>query len=1078
VSTPGPIYELSLVYLEDNSELGPARMVFKEQPRRAELLMLFSGTTHPYRRETRLRLFPLPVGTHVHYVAASGSARVPAEVLRELPQREEDRRRFVVLARGEELEADEAKLEPVAPKGEDLIDRLRGRTWDSPPAFFARRGLLQQLKVWYEDTEGLPTLTGARVRSMAHQIYAVQRVLWARTPRFVLADEVGLGKTIEAGLILQALMATKPDLSVLVIAPGSMTRQWLCELYLRFGARPFQAVSDLKQPFGQQVIVSTTTLNRQPADWTQLTSRHWGMVVIDEAHQHPPGSPLFGLYREISQRCDGILVLSATPSKRELRGILGLLSLVAPDQYHPDDERRLRELWAVRQDIWDRLGYHQSLRDAPDFLEMPPSEFGAIAEDWKPLLQGDDEAARLLERLENGERAAFDELEAYVQEHYRVDHRIIRTRRRTIQSLGQRLCQRTLEVVEYAPTAEEALLVDHVESRVPEVAQLDPARRALAATYLRLVRSGPGRCLKALEMRQSALRHASSRPGARSWWDELLSDPSPEEEELLGDHILREVAPFPDERPWLDHAVELARAWSRGGPLGARHRRAIEWIDAHLKAHPAQKLLVFTEDREIARGFAEALGRHIGRTVEAFHWVGSDAEEERLKRITSEFQRSPSRPVLVSDELGGEGRNFQMAEAVLHLDCPWAVARLEQRIGRLDRIGREADRPVRSVVFLGGGAIEREIHKVHADIFRVHERSLGGLEFLLPDLQRRIFECALAGPSAMETQREALALLVERALRDADKDFDQSLDTSKHELERAGELVEILEEIDGVVRMEPIQYWARTLGLRAEARDGQDGTPEYRFAWTPSELNASLLGWEGTAARHDTGTFDRYQALEREDLQFFAPGHRLIDAQVRALGTAHVGRLTVFGRELGRAHSGKVFALILVHFDLDATLWTDEPFDTGLMARARRRLYPEVIERSLMLRLEAPEESGMVEDPALRRAIEADYKGRGSAQPVNAGALANFDAGSLSTALERAMKLAVEDASIERGGYADDALTELEQDLAPEMGFLRGQLDRTGAPDAGVALQQRQLLLDNLTRSRVNVAGVAVILGV
>lgn len=1071
------LYEYSLVFFKDNPDLGPARIVPNVGSGGAHLHILFSGATCSVRRETRVAPYPLPAGASVRYRARPESEPVAAQVLRELPQRPGDRRRFAILAGAEEFEADEAALEPVAPSADALSDRLKSGNWDTPTGFFARRGLLQQLKVWYEDSEGLPTLTGARVRSMAHQIYAVQRVLWARTPRFVLADEVGLGKTIEAGLILQALMASKQDLSVLVIAPGSMTRQWLCELYLRFGARAFQVVGDLDQRFGEQVIVSTTTLSRQPAAWARLTSRSWGMVVIDEAHQQPPGSPLYGLYRELSQRCEGLLVLSATPSKREIRGILGLLSLVAPDQYSPDDETRLRELWERRQDIWDRLGYHQRIREAPDFHEMPTSEFEAIAEDWGPLLQGDDAAAPLLERLRGGERPAFDELEAYVQEHYRVDHRIIRTRRRTIQSLGQRLCERTLEVVEYAPTADEALLIEHVEARIPEVAKLDLAFRALAATYVRLLRSGPARCLRGLQQRQKVIQHGPPRGSGPAWWNELLSDPSPEEEERLGERILREVGAFPEERAWLDHAVELAKAWNREGPLGARHRSAIEWIETHLKAHPTQKLLVFTEDREIARAFAEALGRRIRRTVEAFHWVASEGEEEQLKRITLEFQRSPARPVLVSDELGGEGRNFQMAEAVLHLDCPWAVARMEQRIGRLDRIGREADRPVRSVVFLGGGAIERQIHEVHAHIFRVHERSIGGLEFVLPDLQRRIFECALSGPEAMAAQQEALALVVERALRDADQDFDQSLDTSKHELERARELVEILHEIDGVARLEPIQYWARTLGLRAEPREGHDGTPEYRFTWTPAELNSPLTGWNGTAARQDTGTFDRYQALEREDLQFFAPGHRLVDAQIRALDTAAVGRLTVFGRDLGKAQRGKIFALVLVHFDLDAGLWTQEPFDVGLMARARRRLYPEVIERSLRLRPEAPEDASLVEEPSLKRAIEADYGGRGSAQPVNAAALADFGVGALSAALECGMNLAVEDAVEERTGYAQDALAELERDLAPEMGFLRGQIQRGGTSEALAALQQRQLLLDNLTRSRAKVAGVAVIFG-
>lgn len=1065
------IFEGSLVFLQENPGLGPARIVARGSS--AELLMLFSGARHPIRRESKIDLFPFYPGVKVVFVTESSTEE--GEVILSLPQRPNQRRRVRILVGGRAVEVDEATLNPCRPEGDDLPGRLRMLQWDHPRAFFARRGLLQQQKVWYEDTEGLPTLTGARVRFMAHQLYAVQRVLWARTPRFVLADEVGLGKTIEAGLVIQALLSANPELSILVIAPGSMSRQWLCELYLRFGARPFQSVNQLDAPLGDKLIISTTTLSRQPKAWKHLTSRRWGLVVIDEAHQHPPGSALYSLFRQLSENCDGILVLSATPSKREIQGILGLLALVAPDQYGPGDEARLADLWAQRREIWDRLGYHQALRVAPDFLKMPASELAAIADDWEPLLAEDEVAGLFLGRLRQGERAAFDELEAYVQEHYRVDHRIVRTRRKTVQALGQRLSERTLEVVEYMPTAEEALFVEHIETKISDLAGIDTAHRALGAIYLRLLRYTPDVCLTALEARLCALRNGQRRGVATSWWDELLSDPSPEEEEQLRENILREVEPFPGELRWLEHALELAKAWRREGALGARHESAIAWVQAHLRNHPKHKLLVFTECREVAKAFAAALGERIGRTVEAFHWVGPEGEEQ-LKRITSEFQRNPNRPVLVSDELGGEGRNFQMAEAVLHLDCPWAVARLEQRIGRLDRIGRDADRAVRSVVFLGKGTIERELHEVNAHIFKVHQRSIGGLEFLLPDLQRRVCESAAAGAHALATRREALAHEVEQAFGEVDQDLDQSLDTSRHELERARELASLLEEIDGANRCKPIQHWARTLGLDAELRQGSDGASEYRFRWTPSELQVPLAGQWGMVTRQDTGTFDRKQALVREDLQYFAPGHRLIDAQIGTMRSTHIGRLTIFGRDLGRAHRRHVFALVLVHFDLDPSIWTPEPFDAGLLTRARRRLYPEVIERSLRLD-PALSLATLVEAHALSTAIEAEYCGQDSVIPVGPAALTDFEVGPLSGALQEAMRLAVESAAEERLRYANEALEELAQDLAPEIGFLHREVGRGDRVDAARALRQRHILLENLTRSRVEVAGVAVIFG-
>ena len=1063
------------MFLADNPDLGPARVVMHLDGSRPELDMLWAETRFALGQSTRLEPYPLPPGSKVRL--EGGAPTEVGELLRETPGEPGGRRYFAVKVGEQEIEVDEAAIGPIKPDPADLVARLRALRWDRPTAFYARRRLLHERRDWYEDTEGLPTLCGARITPMTHQIYAAQRVLWARSPRFVLADEVGLGKTIEAGLVLQALMATDPELKVLVIAPGSMTRQWLCELYLRFGARPFQVVTDLSRRFTDQVIISTSTLNRQSESWSKLTRRKWGMVVIDEAHQHPPGSALYGLLRQLSEKTDGILVLSATPSKREVKGLLGLLALVAPDQYSPNDEERVAALWELRQEVWDKLGFHQILRDAPDFQEMPASAFAELAADWEPLLAEDPGARTLLDGLARGERSAFDDLEAYVQEYYRVDHRLIRTRRRTVEALGQPWCERRVEVVEYRPTSEESLLVEHIEQQICDLAPTEDGQKAIAYAYLRLLRLSPEQCLAGLLSRKKALTNGPGSEGG-DWWQELLSDPSPQEEEELQQRILEDVPSLPGETRWLDHAVTLARAWKRNGALGARHECAIRWIETHLAAHPTDKLLVFTEDRKLAQTFAEALGRRLARTVEAFHWVDSAAAEEELKRITLEFQRSPTCPVLISDELGGEGRNFQMAEAVLHLDCPWAVARLEQRIGRLDRIGRAPERAVRSVTFLGGGTVEREIHHLHSQIFRVHERSIGGLEFLLPDLQRRVFSAAVAGAPTMSAQRGALAFEVEEAIREADQDFDQSLDTSRHELERARELASVLGQLDGENRRYPLQYWARSLGMKAGLRDDRGGTPVFSLEWSPDQLADPIPGnWGQTAARKDSGTFSRKLALEREDLQYFGPGHRLFDAQIQAISTASVGRISVFGRALGARNRGQVFALVLVQFDLDAKLLARGKFDVGLLTRARRRLHPRVIERCVRVTPGRSEEPSLVEDPDLQHALQRRYKGPESAVPVKAAVMARQDLSGLCSAIALALPLALESAATTRLDDAREAQPLLESDLGPEMGFLRGQLAQGASSGASEALRQRRALLKNLDRSRAEIVGVALIIG-
>src|SRR5262249_28033907 len=140
---------------------------------------------------------------------------------------------------------------------------------------------------------------GSRIRPLPHQLAAVRRVLSEGSPRFLLADEVGLGKTIEAGLVLQALLHRDPRLKVLVVAPGAMSRQWLAELYLRFGAQVFKLLDQgIIQGLGHDAesyveravswgrVIASASLLAEKSEWFEIISEaNWDAVVIDEAHR-------------------------------------------------------------------------------------------------------------------------------------------------------------------------------------------------------------------------------------------------------------------------------------------------------------------------------------------------------------------------------------------------------------------------------------------------------------------------------------------------------------------------------------------------------------------------------------------------------------------------------------------------------------------------------------------------------------------------------------------------------------------------------------------------------------------------
>jgi ATP-dependent helicase HepA len=212
---------------------------------------------------------------------------------------------------------------------------------DSEAFFNLRLKTLENLRWW--ETSPVKGLFGGRISLIPHQFYIATKVLERHAPRVLLADEVGLGKTIEAGLIIHQLVSTNRAQRVLVVVPDSLVYQWFFEMHRKFQLG-FAAINQEtppepgENPFlaNERVIVSLGLIKGSEIAQKMLAEADFDMVVIDEAHQYKKeeGSFEYELLEDLTARIASVLLLTATPEQLGMEGHFDRLRLLDPDRYN------------------------------------------------------------------------------------------------------------------------------------------------------------------------------------------------------------------------------------------------------------------------------------------------------------------------------------------------------------------------------------------------------------------------------------------------------------------------------------------------------------------------------------------------------------------------------------------------------------------------------------------------------------------------------------------------------------------------------------------------------------------------
>ena len=545
--------------------------------------------------------------------------------------------------------ADEPRLE---------VARAAGRPFDAAASDFKLAAEAQRIRLagLYDPMLAVAT---SDVQPLPHQITAVYGELLPRTPlRFLLADDPGAGKTIMAGLYIKELLLRDDVKRCLIVAPGGLVEQWQDELFLKFGLH-FQILTNAMVDANINVNVFDThplliarmdQLSRNEELKAKLADTEWDLVVVDEAHRMAAHyffgklekTRRFELGELLGSVTRHLLLMTATPHSGIEQDFQLFLTLLDKDRF----EGRYR------------AGVHTS--DTSGVMRRMVKE-KLLTFEGKPLFP-----------------------------------------------------ERIAETVPYELTALEQTLyeqvTDYVRQGFDRADRLDGKRKntvGFALTVLqRRLASSPEAILRSLERRTHRLQRrrtdmlngtyrddaVTADPSLYDDVDEFTAEELEQVEEELVDAATaaRTVAELDAELAELGDLASLARRVRDSGEDRKWSELSTILQDEALRLDDSgrpRKLIVFTEHRDTLDYLERRVGSLLGRTDSVVSIHGAVRRPER-RRVTEEFTKNPDCQVLIATDAAGEGLNLQAANLMVNYDLPWNPNRIEQRFGRIHRIGQ------------------------------------------------------------------------------------------------------------------------------------------------------------------------------------------------------------------------------------------------------------------------------------------------------------------------------------------------------------------------------------------------------
>ncbi len=747
-----------------------------------------------------------------------------------------------------------------------------GRPFDADPRDFRLAAEAQRIMLAGLHDPMLAVAT-SDVQPLPHQIRAVYGELLPRTPlRFLLADDPGAGKTIMAGLYIKELILRDDVRSCLIVAPGGLVEQWQDELSMKFGldfeilAPGAEDLAPGRTVFDQKplLIARMDQLARNEMLIEQIEQSEFDLVVVDEAHRMSAtwfsgelkSSKRFQLGELLSERARHFLLMTATPHNGKEEDFQTFLSLLDRDRFVGPGDKRAQSGTVdgiMRRMVKERL---VKFDGTPLF---PPR----IAE-------------TAMYRLSYDEQHLYEEVTEYV---------------RNGMNLADRLDGKRKNTVGFALTVLQRRLASS-----PEAIHHSLRRRAE-----RLER-----------VRTDLLAGIASLPDAEA--PAALVDDDPDYEEFDAEELEKAEDELVDAATAARTAAELETeildlkrltaiaAQLLASQQDVKWRELREVIESQVLVRDdgaPRKIIIFTEHRDTLNYLERRIVSLLGKREPVVVIHGAVPRYER-RRITAEFTSNPDVQILIATDAAGEGLNLQAAHLMVNYDLPWNPNRIEQRFGRIHRIGQTevcrlwnlvAEDTREGEVFIRLlDKIEEQRAAYDGEIFNVLGTSLGDMNLTkvlreairygeLPEVKAKMWEVIDDGVAAGLQE-----LLEEEAL--AADTFDAS---DLEQLRRQMEDAKAKRLQPHFIRDAFIEAFTR-LGGRIERRE----KGRYEIGHVPAVIR-ERAGRAPVSRRYERVTFD-VATIEGHNLsraELLAPGHPLHDATLNLV-------IDQYGRALDR----------------------------------------------------------------------------------------------------------------------------------------------------------------------------------